>query len=260
MKRILLAVLFVMTGCATSRVPPMFHLGVPEAIGAARAGTVYVRHDSKYMRDGNSYSIVLFVYTNCTYAPYLADIATNRLPRRVHLDLSIDGGTTWPRRIAYGAQSDDRLNLYYVWAPPMDYSLMTTNARIRATQLDGSPVGRRGVAPWDPPPGWDQCDPFTIAGIVVDYPAGGETLYTGVNYTIRWRQTGGEGVTRICWMTPETVCNVRSQVMGVCSNTVSGTNTFNFTLICPPTAYAKIVILCDSDPNLIGYSEVFEVD
>ena len=165
--------------------PPRWQIGVPCANAAPEPGTVYLRHDIKSAHDGNSYVIEFYAMTNsnsdCLDDPIVqdanSDLATNQWPaRRCHLDLSIDGGSNWIRRIAYGAQVDfDRVGGRFVWSPREDYSLLTTNAVIRAVLLDAGPWPARTPAkPWDLPAGtFPKCSRFPIVGAVIDHPSGG---------------------------------------------------------------------------------------
>jgi hypothetical protein len=241
-----------------------YALGTPTAAAAAAPGTVYLRNDLKAQLDGNTYVIEYLAMTNCnsdlTNDPavisYNADLATNRWPfRRMHIDLSIDGGETYPRRIGYAVSAGGPFG-ELIWSPPEDYALLTTNARLRLCTLDGSPFGHRGDGkPYDVPTNtFLISSPFSIVGASITDPPAGELVYAGFPLDLTWVQAGAGAVMRLYWITPESVGNSTNQLIETFTNCVEGTNVRTVIYDLPPAEQMKLVLVSQSDPNLIGYS------
>lgn len=267
MSRWFIIALLVIGGCST--IPwtgPRYILGTP----TAEAGTVYLHHDGKMSEDGNTYTIRWSCMTNCNSAlqserdrvdPILA---TNRWPvRRNHIELSLDGGSNWTRRIGYGVQTDNgRLAGEYVWSPPEDYSLLTTTACLRMTDLDGQPCGNGTNYGFDIPPGqYIQSAQFTIAGIAVVVPGAGDVWYSG-NYSqeITWRQAGAGADIACYWITPDTASTYTNNLLSRWTNCVDGVNTRLITTTMPAAPQVEIVLRSMTDMQIIGYSGVIVVD
>jgi hypothetical protein len=253
-------------GCVSTSpiIPPRYQVGIPSADAATNdpvAGTVYLGRVFK------SYTIPIVAITNNANidpeSPAYLDIATNRWPaRRTHVDLSLDGGATWPHRIGYGVQFDAaRIEANLVWSPPDDYSLMTTNARLRAVPLDGSPWPQRTPpAPYDIPPGsYPMSGRFSIVGAVIDEPAGG-ILWRGNSATLRWRQLGGGTVYDLYWLTPDSAAIDMVHWVTSISNVVDGVNTKVISLNVPAAPQVRLALVSASDQWIIGYSQTFTVD
>jgi hypothetical protein len=269
MRRIALAAIILLTGCIhhpprTDHLPARrWVIGVPEAGAAVARGTVYLQHAAKQAEDGNVYSIEFAAITNTTLvdpeSPYYADIATNRWPsKRSHIDLSLDGGQTYVRRIGYGVPTDPaRVGGEFVWSPPVDWSLLTTNAVLRMTDLDGNPPPSRTPAmPYDLPPGhYAQCAPFVIAGIQVLTPTNGAIVWASTPATVRWRQAGAGDTVRVYYITPETVGGWATQCLATVTGCVEvpGTNTASVTMPAPHPL-ARLILIGTNDVNLHGYS------
>lgn len=264
--------LALLSGCVSTpdTWAPRYQIGVPQADAAPAPGTVYLRHDAKMREDGNTYTISYIAMTNSNSDvlddPIVqaanADLATNRWPlKRMHIDLSLDGGQTWPHRIGYGVAPGGPFG-ELVWSPPEDYSLLTTNARLRLTTLDGAMFGHRGDGtPYDVPEGqYLMCEPFTIAGATITAPEADSLHYVGFPLDVTWLQAGCGDIMTLMWITQETATNAINQVIAVFSNCVEGVNTRTIDLTIPPAVQVKLVLHSRSDPAIIGYSGIIDVE
>ncbi len=264
--------LMMVSGC----ISPSYHgplryvIGVPMVEAAAAPGTVYLRHDAKQAADGNTYVIEYLAMTNCNsdlvddpaVQEYNADLATNRWPfKRMHIDLSLDGGATWPQRVGYGVSAGISPFGELIWSPPENYSLLTTNARLRLTKLDGTLFGHRGDGkPYDVPTNtFITSERFTIAGANITAPADGAIFYAGFPIDITWVQAGCGEIMTLMWITPQTATNALQQVITVFSNCVEGVNTRTIAQNFPPAVEVKLVIQSKSDPAILGYSGIIDV-
>lgn len=272
MRRFWIASLLLVSGCCTPTppvLPSRYSISVPMAMGAPAPGTVWLRHDAKMEEDGNTYTIKFFAASNTQGLEpgsiYYQDIQTNRWPyKRGHIDLSLDGGETWPRRIAYGVNTDpDFRGGEFLWSPPMDYSLMSTQAVLRITNLGGAPFPSRVPSmPYDLPPGkYVTSGKFTIAAIRVAIPFAGQISYSSTPCAIRWMQSGGGESVSVYWITPETVNNWKNQRLTTFTNCVEMVEQERLVTM-PSASHAamRLVMMSESDPNLVGYSQIFSVE
>jgi len=149
-----------------------------------------------------------------------------------------------------------------VWSPPEDYSLLTTNARLRLTTLDGAMFGHRGDGtPYDVPAGqYLMSQPFTIAGATITEPAAGAILYSGFPVNVTWSQAGCGSTLKLMWITPTTSANATNQVVATFTNCVEGSNTRTITVIIPASVQVKLALQSRSDPAIIGYSGIIDVE
>ena len=270
MRKLLLISFLFLGGCGTLPYtgPFRYSIGVP----SAAAVSIYLRHDGNTALNGNTYSFPYIAMTNTnssatddpTVQAYNANLATNRWPyKRMHMELSIDGGFSWPRRIGYGLQPGGPFG-EFLWSPPEDYSLLTTNARIRLrTMAETAPVVHMGDGmPFDNPIDDPvMSPPFTIAGATITNPVAGAYIYKGVSNNIIWKQAGGGTVMRLYWITPSTVNNATNQLVTTYSNCVEGLNVRPTMLTAiPPAGAVKLAIRSVSDPELIGYSGIFDLE
>ncbi|MEI6166012.1 MAG: hypothetical protein WCS52_02350 [bacterium] len=252
--------LLIVGGCATSPVlPPRWQLTAPQAASAQSSEEVYLGKVYK------SYVIKFIASTNACADPDIsADMATNRLPaRRFHIDLSIDGGSNWIRRIGYGVQADaSMVQAELQWSPPADYSLLTTSAMVRATNLDGQPWPTRTPArPYDLPAGkYPVSFTFPIVGATITTPAAGSIQWRGEGVDMSWRQSGGGAVWDLYWITPDSKGVDFSHWITTISNVVEGVNSKRISLNAPVADQLQLYIMSQSDPNLIGVSPIFTVD
>lgn len=269
--------LMLIGGCVTTPlIPERYHLGVPEArAGDVDATSVVLIGSSaanKAAEDGNTYTIEWFAMTNSNSDaledPIViaanADLATNRWPKfRMHMDLSLDGGQTWPRRIGYGLQTPKGgIGSEFVWSPPNDYSLLTTNAVLRLVDLDGNPFrGNNPGATYDVGTNGVRSGKFFIAGAVIDEPAAGSTLYPDTPITVTWRQVGGGSTARILWLTPDSMGDDAAHLLATVSNVVNGVNTVSINLPAdlPVAPLMRLCVHAVRYPVIIGYSGDLEV-
>ena len=274
-RRLWIAVLLVCSGCVTPPlplIPTRYQVTAPSADAAE--GRVYLRNDLS--RNGNSYAIEFFALRNVPadltngpseWAAMYYDIATNVWPyKRSHVDLSIDGGHSWCRRIGYGIPANaTRTGGVFQWSPPEDYSLLTTAAVIRVTNLDGTAyegAGRTPAMPYDVPAGtYITSSQFAIVGACITAPAGGTIQWRGEQTQIVWRQLGAGPVMDLYWLTPTSMGVDYQHWITTISNCVDGaTNTKWVSLNVPACDAAKLVLVSKSDPVLHGYSDAFTVD
>lgn len=265
-KRLSILILMLIGGCITpATVPPRWQIGVPVAMAETMpAGTVWLRHDGKRAEDGNSYDISFIALTNATAdSRYTVDLATNRLPaKRFHIDLSIDGGSNWIRRIGYGVQADQGMTLGTLrWSPPEDYSLLTSNAMLRAVSLENGPFPARSPAmPYDVPARqYPVSFPFQIVGATIDTPSGG-ILWRGNGVDLNWRQLGGGSVWNLYWLTPQSAGIDVAHWITTISNVVVGANYKRISLNVPDAPAVRLAIVSVQHPSIIGYSKTFTVD
>jgi len=272
-RRLWIALLVVCGGCVTPplpMIPTRYQLSAPSA-DAAEA-RVYLHND--FSRNGNSYSIELMVagapayLTNgpSEWSAIYDDLSTNSWPyKRSHFDLSIDGGHSWCRRIGYGIPADaTRTSVKFQWSPPEDYTLLTTSAVIRVSNLDGTAYEGTGRTPmpYDVPAGTYITGPqFAIVGACIMSPAGGTIQWRGEQTQLVWKQLGAGPVMDLYWLTPDSMGDDIGHWVTTISNCVDGaTNTKIVSLNVPPADALKLVLVSKSDPMLHGYSSAFTVD
>ena len=246
--------LLLLEGCSTL-IPDRYQLAVPAACAAPHAA-VLLRDDGN---PGNAYVIQFAAMTNA------AALITNRWPvMRCHVDLSLDGGLTWPRRIGYGIPRDpDGIGGSFVWSPPEDYSLLTSNARMRCVYLDGSntPWHSSTNMPYDLRPGTDLMSPvFQIGGSTITYPSAGTITWRGSQCNLAWKQMASGAVQSVYWLTPTDYGIDNAHWITTISNAVEGANTHYISLSVPAAPQIKLAIVSAWDGRIIGYSPVFEVD
>jgi hypothetical protein len=273
MRKALIIMLLAVGGCVTDHpvIPQRYQLGTPVACAdyINPKTVVLIGHSAGNKReaDGNTYTIEWRCATNsnsnATDDPVVisanADLATNVWPKfRMHLDLSVDGGASWIRRIGYGLQTPKSgIGSDFVWSPPDDYSLLTTNAKLRIVDLDGRIVrGMTNGAPYDVPTNGIQSAEFAIVGAVVDVPAAGATLYPDTPQTVTWRQVGGGTNAEIFWVTPDS-----SALITTVSNVVNGLNSasINLPVNLPVVSEMRLCVRGVEYPSIIGYSGTFTV-
>ena len=296
MRRCWILILLLVAGCATP--PPLesfqrMILTVPSA-GAASVRVdytcpfghsvvtwtnnpiyptrVYVDLPDKFERDGNSYKMEFYTFTNAnsnippgenaTLDYYNSYLLTNRFPvRRVNAELSLDGGTNFTRRIAVGIQiNPDRIRGEFIWSPATDYSLLTERAVFRLTDLDGKCFDNGPTNfPFNLRPGdFVRSSPFTISGAYVTVPAAGEIVYNGVDMTVSFFETGGGSTWDIGWITQ---ADQHFHPFATVSNAVGGIiNTSIKTCTIPVASEVKLLIWSQLDRALIGRGPVFSVE
>lgn len=296
-RELILACILIMGGCVTVHqhpgTIPRMHLGVPETCAGMTdpvrityqcphghtcvswtnvpvyPDRCYINCPEKNERDGNTYKVEFY---NLTNAPLVNTgnpewdamslyIRTNKWPsKRVHIDLSIDNGTNYIRRIGYGIPvSGAGIGGEFMWSPPKDYAFLTEQARLRNTTLDGSPFdnGPTNYSFNLRPGQYVVSDSFALRGAVIDAPTWGQiTYYTGL-LTMTFRQAGGGAVWDVGWMAED---DQNFHPMGTISNVVAGINTGTISNSIPRSASVELIIRSVSDPLIRGYSKPFEVD
>ena len=277
MRKAWLCLMLAIGGCVSTSplIPSRYQLGIPSASADINPKSVVLIGSSaaeKAQEDGNAYTITWLAMTNsnsnASDSPDViaanADLATNTWPKsRVHLEMSIDGGQTWPHRIGYGVQTPrGSLGSEFMWSPPNDYALLTTNAQLRMVDLDGNifrgPV--RGF-PYDVGPGGLKSDLFAIAGATIDSPQADAILYTDTPESITWRQVGGGTEADLYWLTPDSMGADATHLVAVLSNVVDGVNVHSFQMPSniPPGLSVRFCVRGKQYPSIIGYSATFEV-
>lgn len=183
---------------------------------------------------GNVYTVSARCATN---HPDLVDL---RFPKRVHLNLIVNGAS---RRIAYGLPADaDRINVNYEYALPWwDSTLLTTNAYIQVTDLEHSQICASAA--------------FIIAGAYVIEPVSGATLVNGALVDVSFFQTGGPGTWRFGYITPDTAFVTIDER----SNIVDGTNSFTWQVSLPVTNQIKLAFQSIDEPLVWAVSQIVEV-
>lgn len=263
----ILALMFV-GGCMSTApiMPERYQLSIPTA-NAADVVLIGSSAIGKTLEDGNTYTITWMAQTNVNSdlvdnpAVILANgiLATNTWPKyRMHMDLSIDGGRTWVRRIGYGIQTPKgSTGSEFSWSPPEDYSLLTTNAKLRLVDLDGKPfTGPTNGLPCDIGTNGIRSPIFSIVGAVIDAPAAGATLFVNAPATVTWRQVGGGSRADLYAVTP-----TAQSYLTTFSNVVNGLNSRAIFLAesFPPAAEMRFAIRGVEYPVIVGYSGTFEV-
>lgn len=249
-------------GCISTSpvIPTRYQVLTPEATAG---NAIVIRGDDP----DNSYIISVMAVTNTAGIspgdPAIADIATNQWPsKRFHIDLSIDGQQTW-RRIGHMVQFDNpRLACDFVWSPPEDYSLMSTNAYIRTVVPEGLtwPV-RSPPMPYDLAPGTvPTAGPFTIGGATILSPEAGTIQWRGTSTSVQWHSVGAGSVVSLYWLTPTSMGVDVSHWITTISNNVDGISSRVISLNAPVADAIKLVLVSHSDPRIHGYSGAFIVD
>lgn len=193
---------------------------------------------AKSSASGNEYDIVAVAATNrpdwpsCQYAP---------IPKRVHIQLSTDGGSNYTRYLAYGVPVVDGVVSYRYSMPWWDESIITEHARVRLTDMAGEQMGA-------------SMNEFTIAGLFWHRPASGDILTHGANLELEWVQAGAGDSVNLGWLTP----TEEFTVITTFTNVVAGTNIINWrvTGVPYPRSQIKLVIQSVSHPICWGETGV----
>lgn len=184
---------------------------------------------------GNIYAITGYAATN-----YVGGETNRSWPKRVHIELSLDGGSNYTRRIAYGVPSEGRWVNYEYSLPWWDRTILTENAKLRMINLEGEELGTSF--------------PFVIAGIGIISPAEGEILTPGTFIDLSWYQYGAGTEVQMGYITPT---NETWAPFMTWSNCVSGNNTVSWQVALPSGLYQiKLVLRSVLHPSNIGYSGV----
>lgn len=274
MRKAWVVIMLVIGGCVTDHpvIPTRYHLGAPVACAQElqplqKVVLIGETAEQKRVADGNTYSIDWFAMTNsnsnATNDPMViaanAELVTNRWPKfRMHMDLSLDGGVTWPHRIGYGLQTPrGGIGNEFSWSPPDNYSLLTTNAMLRLVGLDDQPFrGYYNGASYDVGTNGIQSGMFAIIGAVIDSPVGGDTLYPDTPASITFRQVGAGDSVNLYWVTPST-----NGFIQTLTNVINGTNTREIMLPAdlPIAEQMRFCVRSIPHPVVVGYSPIFSV-
>lgn len=179
---------------------------------------------------GNEYDIVAVVSTNRPDWPIT-------IPKRVHLQLSTDGGSNYNRYLAYGLPVTNGAVSYRYSMPWWDESLLTEHARIRLTDMEGNRLGA-------------SLNNFTIAGVFWHTPAAGNVLVLGANVELEWIQSGVGNAAELGFITPTEPYTPITTL----TNLVAGTNRVVWKVtsgVCP-RAQIKLVLTSVSSPTIWG--------
>ena len=175
---------------------------------------------------GNEYTISAVVHTNGRPWP---DPALP-VPRRVHLQLSTDGGSNYTRTLAYGIPTAADGSVSYTYSLPWwDESLVTERARLRITDLEGTQIGH-------------SLSDFTIAGLFWHTPAAGSVLTHGTQIELEWVQAGCGSSATLGWITPSEPHTVITTI----TNLVAGTNNLIWTVTGVPYPREEIKLVLQS--------------
>ena len=270
--RLSFLLLGLMGGCLSTSplIPERYHLSPPNALAEFNSNTVVLIGASAYEKraaDGNVYGITWLAMTNTnselTDHPDViaanAILATNTWPKfRQHLELSLDGGATWPHRIGYGIQTPrGSVGGEFIWSPPEDYSLLTDRAMLRLVDLDGLPFrGPTNGLPCDTPSNGIRSAVFAIVGAVIDTPEPGTTLYRDTPATVTFRQVSDNSDFDLYWVTPDA-----SGFFQTFTNCVMGSNTRSIYIPAdfPLAAEMSFCVRGVQYPSIVGYSAPFTV-
>jgi hypothetical protein len=155
------------------------------------------------------------------------------IPKRVHLQLSTDGGSNYTQYLAYGLPVTNNAVSYTYSMPWWDESIITERARIRLTDMEGEQMGA-------------SMNDFTIAGLFWHHPAAGDVLTHGANVELEWVQAGAGSSGNLGWLTP----TEEFSVITTFTNLVVGTNIINWrvTGVPYPRSQIKLAMQSVSDP------------
>jgi len=185
--------------------------------------------------EGNTYDIVGYA------AQTNNGVATNLVwPKRVHIDLSTDGGSNYTHRVAYGIPSESNFVNYSWCIPWWDKSLLTETAMLRITDLSGTKLA--------------VSFPFIIAGIDIRAPVDGDVLTPGTFVDLTWFQSGAGSEVEMGYITPEST-NFTSFI--TFSNCVAGLNSISWEVNLPwGISELRLVLRSIQHPLNVGHSGI----
>jgi hypothetical protein len=195
---------------------------------------------------GNEYEIVVSAITNRPDWP-ACDQFGLPIPKRVHIQLSVDGGSNYTKTIAYGvpvvASGDPVTNrsVSYTYSLPWwDETFISERAMIRVTDLEVEQMGRSEM--------------FTIAGLFWHSPPSGAVLTHGANVELEWVQAGVGDSAELGYITPTAAFTPTDTL----TNLVVGTNIINWRVsgLPYPEEQLRLVLRSVSDPKVWGWTGV----
>jgi hypothetical protein len=170
------------------------------------------------------------------------------IPKRIHIQLSVDGGSNYTKTIAYGvpviAYGDPVTNrsVSYTYSLPWwDETLITERAMIRVTDLEGEQMGR-------------SIETFTIAGLFFHLPVANDVITHGTYIDLEWVQAGAGDSAELGYITP----TVPFTPIATLTNLVVGTNMVNWHVsgLPYPEEQLRLVLRSVSDPKVWGWTGV----
>ena len=194
---------------------------------------------------GNEYEIIVEAYTNRSDWPACDQFGVP-IPKRIHIQLSVDGGSNYTKTIAYGvpviAYGDPVTNksVSYTYSLPWwDESLITERAMIRVTDLEGEEMGR-------------STETFTIAGLFFHLPVANDVITHGSYIDLEWVQAGAGDSAELGYITP----TVPFTPIATLTNLVVGTNMVNWHVsgLPYPEEQLRLVLRSVSDPKIWGWT------
>ena len=196
---------------------------------------------------GNEYEIIVEAITNRPDWP-ACDQFGLPIPKRIHIQLSVDGGSNYTKTIAYGVPvipyGDPVTNRYvsYTYSLPWwDESLITERAMLRVTDLEGEEMGR-------------STETFTIAGLFFHLPVANDVITHGSYIDLEWVQAGAGDSAELGYITP----TVPFTPIATLTNLVVGTNMVNWHVsgLPYPEEQLRLVLRSVSDPKVWGWTGV----
>lgn len=228
------AAIALLTGCISSRsarsIPVVTIDPAPAYLGAT-GGRDYIVG----IRAGNDNAAIM------------AQI-TNRLPKRVNINMSLNNGTNFSRRIAFGLPTSDVLigtqmfenveALYTYSMNRFDKTLLTEHGVVQVTDLEGHELAR------------SRSGAFTIAGMYITSPATGGAVFDEL--TIDWTQSGAGDTVEVFYLKPDNSLTLITTLTGC----TFGRNVQTKAIPFQRAGQAKLVLRSVSDPLVYAISGI----
>lgn len=168
---------------------------------------------------------------------YNSHSMSNQTPNlRVNLDLSLDGGSNWHKRIAHGIPAEWGTNSY-MWSFQCTPAMWTTNARVGVRTLWYSTTNKLTLHYGDM-----SDSSFTIPGVRILAPTNNERINQPSYKTIRWHEVGYDYVTIAI---SSNACTNWTPLYRVPSSAL--TNTYSLPIIGMPTGRVDLMIWAQTD-------------
>lgn len=270
MKRHLVAILLLIGGCVSPR-PHVNRYQILSPVPEAHAGDVVLKGPDE--SGWNTYNIDFFAITNAGaltssdtgyYGAMYWYITTNKWPYiRNNIDLSLDGGKTYPVRLGFGLKTDPSgFGGRLIWSPPQDYSLLTTNAVLKITNLQGDYIPTTSYHwPFEwPSNSFCVSESFRIIGGHILAPAQSDILWRGQQTTVTWYAIGTGTSMDLYWVTPDDGTMDLSHWVTKITSCKDGTNSKIVSLNVPVADQIELVLIASSNNLVRCYSKPFTVD